>query len=47
MSAIAPKTVARLLRFRQVLQLVDTAERVDWSAIAQEAGLCRPVAFFE
>ncbi|QDO96607.1 helix-turn-helix transcriptional regulator [Ferrovibrio terrae] len=35
---IAPKTVARLLRFRQVLQLVDMAERVDWSAIAQEAG---------
>jgi AraC-like DNA-binding protein len=35
---IAPKTVARLLRFRQVLQLADTAERVDWSAIAQEAG---------
>lgn len=35
---IAPKTVARLLRFRQVLQLVDGADRVDWSAIAQEAG---------
>lgn len=35
---IAPKTAARLLRFRQVLQLVDTAERIDWSAIAQDAG---------
>lgn len=35
---IAPKTVARLLRFRQVLQLVDSAERVDWAAIAQTAG---------
>lgn len=36
---ITPKTVARLLRFRQVLQLVDGAERrVDWAAIAQDAG---------
>jgi AraC-like DNA-binding protein len=35
---IAPKTAARLLRFRQVLHLVDTAERVDWAEIAQDAG---------
>jgi AraC-like DNA-binding protein len=35
---IAPKTVARLLRFRQVLQLVDGANHVDWAAIAQQAG---------
>lgn len=35
---IAPKTVARLLRFRHVLQLVDASERVDWAAVAQEAG---------
>lgn len=35
---ITPKTAARLLRFRQVLQLVDGADHVDWSAIAQEAG---------
>ncbi len=35
---IAPKTAARLLRFRQVLQLVDTAASVDWAAIAQDAG---------
>jgi AraC-like DNA-binding protein len=35
---IAPKTAARLLRFRQVLQLVDSAEQVDWAAIAQAAG---------
>lgn len=35
---IAPKTVARLLRFRQVLQLVDSMDHVDWAAIAQTAG---------
>lgn len=35
---LAPKTVARLLRFRRVLQLVDGASRIDWAAIAQEAG---------
>jgi AraC-like DNA-binding protein len=35
---IPPKTVARLLRFRQVLQLVDGADQVNWAAIAQEAG---------
>jgi AraC-like DNA-binding protein len=35
---IAPKTVARLARFRQVLQLVDSAEQVDWAEIAQAAG---------
>jgi len=35
---IAPKTAARLLRFRQVLQLVDSMDHVDWAAIAQQAG---------
>jgi AraC-like DNA-binding protein len=40
---ITPKTVARLLRFRQVLQLVDCADQVaamqiNWAAIAQDAG---------
>ncbi len=35
---IAPKTAARLLRFRQVLQLVDSMDHVDWAAIAQTAG---------
>lgn len=35
---LPPKTVARLLRFRQVLDLVDAADSVNWSGIAQEAG---------
>lgn len=35
---IAPKTVARLLRFRHVLQLLDSAGQVNWAAVAQEAG---------
>ncbi len=35
---LAPKTVARLLRFRQVLHLVDSMDHIDWAAIAQTAG---------
>lgn len=41
---LAPKTIARLLRFQQVLHLVDTTPQVDgplrvnWATIAQDAG---------
>ncbi|WP_370151494.1 helix-turn-helix domain-containing protein [Ferrovibrio sp.] len=35
---LPPKTVARLLRFRQVLRLVDGTDAVNWGQVAQEAG---------
>lgn len=35
---LTPKTVARILRFRQVLQLVARSAKVDWAEIAQAAG---------
>lgn len=35
---LAPKTIARILRFQQVLQLVNGAPRVDWAEIALTAG---------
>lgn len=35
---LPPKTVARVLRFNRVLQMVERASRIDWAAIAQECG---------
>lgn len=35
---LPPKTVARVLRFNRVLQLVERAGPIDWAAIAQECG---------
>ena len=35
---LPPKSVARVLRFNRVLQLVERAGRVDWAAVAQECG---------
>lgn len=35
---LAPKTIARILRFQQALQLVNRADRPDWAEIAQAAG---------
>ena len=35
---LTPKTIARILRFQQVLQLVSRSDQVDWAEIAQAAG---------